>query len=198
MSSSSLFAPDKRERAEDFHEYLLEYGIREKIEAVLTKLIKMDELPDNPFSTFVEAFTEHELMCRARLIFDEIDEDESGFLDRTELFKKLKADDEVETLLGRKDITGDGLPAAKAMGRLLVSLDTDAEDGMGEGMGKISWAEFEAAVKKANRPKPPTPPPQESSSSQEAAAAAAMARQAAEDMAKSTAKIAELMGSRPS
>ena len=84
------------------------------------------------------------------------------------------------------------------MGRLLVSLDTDAEDGMGEGMGKISWAEFEAAVKKANRPKPPTPPPQESSSSQEAAAAAAMARQAAEDMAKSTAKIAELMASRPS
>ena len=43
MSSSNLFAPDKRERAEDFHEYLLEYGIREKIEAVLTKLIKMDE-----------------------------------------------------------------------------------------------------------------------------------------------------------
>ena len=66
---------------------------------------------------------------------------------------------------------------------------------MGEGMGKISWAEFEAAVKKANRPKPPTPPPQESSSSQEAAAAAAMARQAAEDMAKSTAEIAEPMAS---
>ena len=87
MSSSNLFAPDKRERAEDFHEYLLEYGIREKIEAVLTKLIKMDELPDNPFSTFVEAFTEHELMCRARLIFDEIDEDESGTID----FEEFKA-----------------------------------------------------------------------------------------------------------
>ena len=66
-------------------------------------------------------------------------------------YTKLRADDEIETLLNMKAIDGDGLPAAKAMGRLLVSMDTDAgTSSMGDGLGLISWDEFEAAVRKAN------------------------------------------------
>ena len=91
------------------------------------------------------------LMERAKAIFAVVDADKNGSIDRAELYSKLRSDNELETLLNMKAIDGDGLPAAKAMGRLLVSMDTDAgSSSMGEGVGVISWEEFEAAVRKAN------------------------------------------------
>ena len=50
--------------------------------------------------------------------------------------------------LNIKDINGEGIAGAKAMGRVLMSLST-TEGEMGEHIGKVSWPEFEAAVKKA-------------------------------------------------
>lgn len=92
-----------------------------------------------------------QLMVRAKALFDSMDTDKSGSLDRTEIFAKLKADSELEVLLRRDEVTGaNGLAGAKAMGRVLVSLDTDAGL-MGEGVGKIDWPEFEAAVKAAQQ-----------------------------------------------
>lgn len=134
------------ERAVHAQAYLAQHGIREKLETALTELIASETLPENPFAALVETFSRHELMCRARLVFDRMDVDRSGSIDRKELFAKLRADDEVECLLKRQAVGGEGFAAAKAMGRLLVSLDSDAGDGMGVGLGLISWGEFESAV----------------------------------------------------
>ena len=151
-SSSYIMADsiDKAERAVAFQAYLAQHQIRDKLEAALTELIVMDELPANPFASLVANLSQHELMCRAKIIFNAMDTDGSGMVDRAELYKKLQADDEVETLLKRKAITGDGMPAAKAMGRLLVGLDTDVGQDMGSGVANVSWNEFERAVKAAN------------------------------------------------
>ena len=90
------------------------------------------------------------LLRIARRIFDSADLDGNGRLERHELFAKLKADDEIEMILGRQPIDGSKKKAFKAMGRLLVALDTDGEENMGEGLGVISWEEFEAAVLRAD------------------------------------------------
>ena len=118
----------------------------------------------------------------ARAVFDGIDVNGSGSIDRAELFGKLRADGELEALLGlqvgphahaprygpharrargatpatlatfatprvpTQDISGDSLAAAKAMGRVLVTMDVGEIGEMGEGIGQISWEEFEAAV----------------------------------------------------
>ena len=84
-----------------------------------------------------------------RQIFDQM-AGPDGVVDRTELNAKLKADSEIEELLGHKDTNGVGLSGARAMGRVMVLFDTDKGD-MGSGMGKITWPEFEAAFKKAQK-----------------------------------------------
>ena len=82
-----------------------------------------------------------------RQLFDQM-AGPDGVVDRTELNAKLKADSEIEELLGHKDTNGVGLSGARAMGRVMVLFDTDKGD-MGSGVGKITWPEFEAAFKKA-------------------------------------------------
>ena len=126
--------------------YLEEHGLRAKLEDALTSVVKAAVLPANPFTALVAAFSFHEAMTKAKLVFQAADVDGSGELDRKELFAKLKADGEIETLLGRKDVAGEGLDGVKAMGRILVSLDSDDGD-MGLGIGKVTWAEFEGAVR---------------------------------------------------
>lgn len=54
----------------------------------------------------------------------------------------------MEALLGIKDIKGEGLLGAKAMGKVLMKLSTDDGE-MGEKMNKVSFSEFETAVKAA-------------------------------------------------
>ena len=92
---------DNAERAVEFQSYLAQHGIREKIEDALTTIIKMHKLPENPFAILATAFDDASLMRRARLVFDAIDKDGSGTLDRKELFDKLRADNEVEQLMKR-------------------------------------------------------------------------------------------------
>ena len=87
-------------------------------------------------------------LLRARAVFDSADRDQSGSLDRAELFAKLQEDGELEALLSIKDIKGEGLAGAKAMGKVLVKLST-SDGSLGANVGKVSWKEFEAAVKAA-------------------------------------------------
>ncbi len=57
-------------------------------------------------------------MRRARAIFDSADVDKSGDVSRPELVPKLKGDDELERLLGIRDIKGDGPAIAKALSKV--------------------------------------------------------------------------------
>lgn len=129
--------------------YLEKHSISQKLEQALSGIVKGAVLPANPFSLLAAEFKFHEAMTRAKLVFDAADVDGSGELDRAELFAKLKADDEIESLLGRSDIPdGTGLAGVKAMGRILVSLSSDDDD-MGMGLSKVTWESFEAAVRTA-------------------------------------------------
>ena len=67
----------------------------------------------------------------------------SGSLSKQELFTKLKADAEVESLLNMEDVSGKGMMGALKMASIFEKLDADGD-------GSISWLEFEAAVKAAN------------------------------------------------
>ena len=67
----------------------------------------------------------------------------SGSLSKQELFTKLKADAEVESLLGMEDVTGKGMMGVLKMESIFKKLDADGD-------GSIAWPEFEAAVKAAN------------------------------------------------
>ena len=89
------------------------------------------------------------LLARARSVFVSADADGNGEISRPEFFAKLRADDEFEGLLNVTPINGVGVRGVKAMGKLLVELDADADDGRGEGLGSISWIEFERAVMRA-------------------------------------------------
>jgi hypothetical protein len=95
---------------------------------------------------------EQSLVERARTIFNATDTDGNGSISRDELFAKLRADDEIEALLGKKSINTRGsIRGMKKMGRILVEFDADAQEGMGEGLNVVSWKEFEKAVRKAHR-----------------------------------------------
>mmetsp|Transcript_38140 Transcript_38140/g.76441 ORF Transcript_38140/g.76441 Transcript_38140/m.76441 type:complete len:232 (-) Transcript_38140:67-762(-) len=133
----------------ELERYLEKHGLREKLEQSLLPIFRAKSLPSNPFTGLVAMFSEFEILCKARLLFDEIDIDGSGTIDRNELYAKLKADGQLEELLGRKDIDGEGLAGAKAMGRVMVQLNTNT-GGLGEGVGSISWPELEAAVQHAH------------------------------------------------
>ena len=67
----------------------------------------------------------------------------SGSLSKQELFTKLKADAEVESLLNMEDVSGKGMMGALKMASIFKKLDADGDD-------SISWLEFEAAVKAEN------------------------------------------------
>jgi len=88
------------------------------------------------------------VLGRAKQAFDAVDTDGSGTVTRAEFTEKLKADDELEQLLGKEDIAGKGLKGAMQMGRLLKSIDGD-DSPLGQD-GKITWEEFSAAVTKAS------------------------------------------------
>ena len=54
------------EKAVRFQAYMAEYGIKEKLEEVLTTLIKSDPLPANPFAAIAAAFSSQSVCARAR------------------------------------------------------------------------------------------------------------------------------------
>jgi len=83
------------------------------------------------------------LSGRAKALFDAIDTSGTGTVSKAELFAKLKADKQVESLLTMGDVGGKGFLAAMKMGTVLKKLDSDGD-------GSISWPEFEAAVLEAN------------------------------------------------
>jgi hypothetical protein len=83
------------------------------------------------------------LSSRAKVLFDEMDASGSGRVSKQELFTKLKADAEVESLLGMEDVSGKGMMGAVKMESVLKKIDTDGD-------GSISWLEFEAAAKAEN------------------------------------------------
>jgi len=87
---------------------------------------------------FAAAFTR-----QVQAIFHEIDKDGSGTIDRKELAAKLKADGELEALLGEADAKGI---------REVVALLRKLEEGKvldADGDSKISLDEFERAVERA-------------------------------------------------
>ena len=121
-------AMDPAERAIRFQGYLAHHGIREKLEAALNGLIKRDELPANPFTALVDSFSQHELVCRARLAFDALDADGGGLVDRRALLVKLQG--------------GGDVPATRVTRHVLSSLSrTAAADG-----SRVAWPQFEAAM----------------------------------------------------
>ena len=90
------------------------------------------------------------VLPKARAVFDSADVDRSGDLSRAELVAKLKSDGEIEGLLAMKDVGGEGSAGAKALSKVLSQLDTDRDDGVASaGSVRVTWEEFEAAVKKA-------------------------------------------------
>ena len=113
-SKKSRFT-DPMPSLDEVEAYLQRFGMREKLEEALLPIYRAKTLPTNPFTGLVAAFTEFEILCKAKLIFDQMDADKSGTIDRKELCAKLQADGELEALLGRKDIKGEGLSAAKAV-----------------------------------------------------------------------------------
>ena len=80
---------------------------------------------------------------RAKFLFDELDKDDTGSVDKRELFAKLKADAEIETLLGMKDVSGRSMMGAIKLGKVMKQLDAD-------GGGSIAWLAFEGAVAMAH------------------------------------------------
>jgi len=83
------------------------------------------------------------LSKRAKALFDAVDTSGTGSVSRSELFAKLKADKQLESLLDMKDVSGKGMLGVMKMGAVLKKLDSDGD-------GSISWAEFEAAMLEAN------------------------------------------------
>jgi len=83
------------------------------------------------------------LSSRAKALFDAVDTSGTGSVSRSELFAKLKADKQLESLLDMKDVSGKGMLGVMKMGAVLKKLDSDGD-------GSISWAEFEAAMLEAN------------------------------------------------
>ena len=61
------------------------------------------------------------------------------------LFAKLKTDSQIQTLLTRNAISGQPLPEAVSMSKLLASTAADASEAVSS--SPISWSEFDAAVK---------------------------------------------------
>ena len=76
---------------------------------------------------------------RAKALYDEVDTDKSGLVSHLELFRKLKADSELEDLLNISDVEGKGVSGRIKMMSILSKLDQDGDK-------QITWQEFESAL----------------------------------------------------
>ena len=95
-------------------------------------------LPDGGY--YLEHASVRNLTTHMRVLFDKMDKDRSGTIDRKELGAKLKADGELEQLLGLADAQGF---------REVVALLRRLEEGRtldGDGDSKITFEEFERAA----------------------------------------------------
>lgn len=90
--------------------------------------------------TYVQpTYPDYFVIERAKFLYDELDTDRSGLVSHLELFKRLKADSEIEDLLNMADVDGRGVGGRIKMTSILSKLDQDGDK-------QITWQEFESAL----------------------------------------------------